>query len=243
MFGLCAFCCRGYCSPRLSAALARLGQAKGPFVRPLSLWLPLFCGLLFSLGSVRVVNALLGCSAARLCFACCAARLPLTVSRFVVVPLPPARIRMRYGRVSEEAEVRYGAVRVSLCYCYCVLCCALSLSAWRYAGQRLLCRINADPGPDSLYLLARLCSTCCLTYYYNYSFATLCHCAIHIVHIVLDCCVYLDLKQPYPKSDVSLSLFQFPIPAARDPFLILSLVSHFPFLDFDCSTSSGLIRR
>lgn len=111
MFGLCAFCCRGYCSPRLSAALARLGQAKGPFVRPLSLWLPLFCGLLFSLFSVRVVNALLGCSAARLCFACCAARLPLTVSRFVVVPLPPARIRMRYGRVSEEAEVRYGAVR------------------------------------------------------------------------------------------------------------------------------------
>lgn len=118
---------------------------------------------------------------------------------------------------------------VSLCYCYCVLCCALSLSAWRYAGQRLLCRINADPGPDSLYLLARLCSTCCLTYYYNYSFATLCHCAIHIVHIVLDCCVYLDLKQPYPKSGVSLSLFQFPIPATRYPLYVIRFSSSLSF--------------
>lgn len=137
MFGLCAFCCRGYCSPRLSAALARLGQAKGPFVRPLSLWLPLFCGLLFSLFSlfsVRVVNALLGCSAARLCFACCAARLPLTVSRFVVVPLPPARIRMRYGRVRRLrcatvwcGAVRYGALRVprfALLLLLCAVLCA-----------------------------------------------------------------------------------------------------------------------
>lgn len=84
-------------------------------------------------------------------------------------------------------------------------------------------------GPDSLYLLARLCSTCCLTYYYNYSFATLCHCAIHIVHIVLDCCVYLDLKQPYPKSGVSLSLFQFPIPAARCTWSVSYPLSRFAF--------------
>lgn len=150
---------------------------------------------------------------------------------------------MRYGRVS-EAELRY---RAGTSFRFVIVRCALSLSAWRYAGQRHLCRINADPGPDSLYLFARLCSTCCLTYYYNYSFATLCHC-VHIVHIVLDCCVYLDLKQPYPKSGVSLSLFQFLIPATRYPWSVshlsdLSLVSHFPFLDFDCSTSSELSRR
>lgn len=141
MFGLCAFCCRGYCSPRLSAALARLGQAKGPFVRPLSLWLPLFCGLLFSLFSVRVVNALLGCSAARLCFACCAARLPLTVSRFVVVPLPPARIRMRYGRVRRLrcATVRCGAVRcvagTSFRFVIVIVCCAVRLALAHGATQ------------------------------------------------------------------------------------------------------------
>lgn len=82
----------------------------------------------------------------------------------------------------------------------------------------------------------------CLTYYYNYSFATLCHC---VAHCALDCCVcvYLDLKHPYPtKSGVSLSLFPFAELSNGPALWYVFRISLF-WTDFDCSTSSGLIRR
>lgn len=104
------FVCRGgYCSPRLSAALPRLGP--GERVLSLSLSRSACC----SFRSIRVVNAL---HSSRLCFACCA----LLLSRYT-------DMRMRYG------AVRYGAVRLTrypLCYC------VLSLSAWRYAAAASL---------------------------------------------------------------------------------------------------------
>lgn len=189
-------------SARLCLDLARQRVLSSSL--SLSLPLPLTLSFCCSFRSVRVVNALLS---SRLCFACCAARLPLTVSRFDAV---------RSGTVRCGAGSRYPL-------CYCVLC-ALALAhgaTQAYAASASLQDQCRSRGLIPVYLFARLCSTCCrcrsgscLTYYNNYSFATLCHC----VHIVLDCCVYLDLKHPYPKSGVSLSLFQFKIIVVRFAF-------------------------
>lgn len=150
---------------------------------------------------------------------------------------------MRYSRVRLRcATVRCGALRVPR---FALLLCAVRLALAHGATQasgisagsmqiRGLIPFTSSPAfvqPAAWPIIIIIHSQ---------------HCAI--VPILSTLCstvvftLILSSRIQNPALAFPFSNSRYPLPAARDPFLI-SLVSHFPFLDFDCSTSSGLIRR
>lgn len=160
---------------------------------------------------------------------------------------------MRYGRVRRLrcATVRCGVLRcvagTSFRFVIVIVCCAVRLALAHGATQasgisagsmqiRGLIPFTSSPAfvqPAAWPIIIIIHSQ---------------HCAI-VPSILSTLCstvvftLILSSRIQNPALAFPFSNSRYPLPAVHDPFLILSLVSHFPFLDFDCSTSSGLIRR